>query len=146
MPMHFNRPFETEIAFEVKSYDVDYVGYVHNAVYIRWLEDLRNTMLAAHYPLERFVNEGQSPILARTSIEYKRPLRLFNRFTGRVWVTQLEGVRWSVAHEFLHDGKIAATAEQSGIFLNLKTFRPVAVPAELIDKFNAFQAQSTGPR
>ena len=41
------RPFETEIAFEVKSYDVDYVGYVHNAVYIRWLEDLRNTMLAA---------------------------------------------------------------------------------------------------
>jgi len=135
------RPFETELAFEVKSYDVDFVGYVHNAVYVRWLEDLRTAMLAAYYPLERFVNQGQSPILTRTTIEYKKPLRLFDRFTGRVWVTQLGGVRWGVCHEFIHNGHIAATAEQSGIFINLNTHRHVAVPQELLDKFHASQHQ-----
>ncbi|MBX2992811.1 MAG: acyl-CoA thioesterase [Bacteroidetes bacterium] len=134
-------PFETELTFEVKSYDVDFVGYVHNAVYVRWLEDLRNTMLAGHYPLERFVQEGNSPILTRTTIEYKRPLRLFDTFTGRVWVTQLGGVRWGVSHEMIHNGQIAATAEQSGIFISLKTHRPVAVPQELLDKFHAFSSQ-----
>ncbi len=135
------RPFEIEIPFEVKSYDVDFVGYVHNAVYIRWLEDLRNTMLAGHYPLERFVREGNSPILTRTAIEYKRPLRLFDTFTGRVWVTQLAGVRWGVSHELIHKGQSAATAEQSGIFISLKTHRPVAVPQELLDKFQEYESQ-----
>lgn len=134
------RPFETEIRFDVKSYDVDFVGYVHNAVYIRWLEDLRNTMLAGHYPLERFVQEGNSPILTRTTIEYKRPLRLFDTFTGRVWVTQLAGVRWGVSHELIHNGLSAATAEQSGIFISLKTHRPVAVPQELLDKFREYKS------
>ena len=133
------RPFEIEIPFSVKSYDVDFVGYVHNAVYVRWLEDLRTAMLAAHYPLERFVHEGLSPVLTRTAIEYKKPLRLFDTFTGRVWVTQLAGVRWGVSHELLLNGQIAATAEQSGIFMNLKTHHPVAAPQELLDKFLAFQ-------
>lgn len=134
------RPFETELAFEVKSYDVDFVGYVHNAVYLRWLEDLRTAMLAGYYPLERFVQEGTSPILTRTTIEYKKPLRLFDTFTGRVWVTQLAGVRWGVSHELIHNGQIAAIAEQSGIFITLKTHRPVAVPPELLDKFQEFQS------
>lgn len=135
------RPFEIEIPFDVKSYDVDFVGYVHNAVYIRWLEDLRNTMLAGHYPLERFVQEGNSPVLTRTTIEYKRPLRLFDSFTGRIWVTRLAGVRWGVSHELIHNGQIAATAEQSGIFLSLNTHRPVAVPQELLDKFREYESQ-----
>jgi acyl-CoA thioester hydrolase len=134
------RPFETELACEVKSYDVDFVGYVHNAVYLRWLEDLRTAMLAAYYPLERFAHQGQSPILTRTTMQYKKPLQLFDRFTGRVWATQLAGVRWEMSHELIHNGQIAAIAEQSGMFINLNTHRPVAVPPELLHKFQEFQS------
>jgi acyl-CoA thioester hydrolase len=142
MTAHFNRPFEIELSFQVKSYDVDYVGYVHNAVYIRWLEDLRLAMLAAHYPLEQCVNEGISPIILRTTIEYKKPLRLFDRFTGKVWVSKLEGIRWTVNHEMTHNGIVVAMAEQFGIFISLSTRRPVPIPDGLVQKFKAIQARA----
>ena len=137
-----SRPFETHLTFQVKSYDVDYVGYVHNTVYLRWLEDLRIAMLAPYYSLERFVSEGMSPIILRTTIEYKRPLRLFDIFTGTVWVSHLEGVRWTVQHELVHDGSIAATAEQFGVFINLASRRPVPAPKELMDRYRAYQEQA----
>ncbi len=135
------RPFETELPFQVKSYDVDYVGYVHNTVYIRWLEDLRIAMLAPHYSLERCVKEGISPIILKTCIEYKKPMKLFDTFTGKVWVSKLEGVRWTVSHELVHNGAIVATAEQFGIFINLQTRRPIQIPEELAKKFRAHQQQ-----
>ena len=59
--MH-SRPFETELHFQVKYYDVDVLGYAHNIVYIRWLEDLRTALMAAHYSLKRCLSEGISPI------------------------------------------------------------------------------------
>ncbi len=134
-----SRPFETHLTFQVKSYDVDYVGYVHNTVYIRWLEDLRLAMLAPYYSLERFVREGTSPIILRTTIEYKKPLRLFDTLTGTVWVSHLEGVRWTVRHELVHNDAIAATAEQHGVFINLGTRRPVATPKELMEQYIAWR-------
>lgn len=141
-----SRPFETELSFQVKSYDVDYIGYVHNTVYIRWLEDLRVAMLAPHYSLEQCVNNGITPIILKTCIEYKKPLRLFDNFVGKVWVSKLEGIRWSVSHELHHNGNIVATAEQQGIFINLQTHRPVPVPQELAKKFFAYQQSPQTPR
>lgn len=135
--MPTSRPFETRLSFQVKSYDVDYVGYVHNMVYLRWLEDLRIAMLAPHYALERFVREGISPIIVRTAIEYKKPLRLFDTFTGVIWVSDLRGVRWTVQHELVRDEQPVAQAEQSGVFIHLASGRPVPAPAELMEKYLA---------
>lgn len=133
-----DRPFETTLEFHVKSYDVDFVGYVHNIVYFRWLEDLRTAMLASCYPLERCLNEGFSPILTHSSIHYVKPLRLFDTFTGHVWVSGLGGVRWEVQHELRTPDETIATAEQSGIFINLESHRPVAVPAGLMSTYDSF--------
>lgn len=35
------RPFEVTLTIPVRPYDVDFLGIVHNLVYIRWLEDYR---------------------------------------------------------------------------------------------------------
>jgi acyl-CoA thioester hydrolase len=100
---------------------------------------LRVAMLAPHYSLEQCVKDGISPIIAKTSIEYKKPLRLFDTFVGKVWVSKFEGVRWQVNHELVCKDTIVATAEQSGIFINLQTHRPVPVPEPLATKFLAYQ-------
>jgi acyl-CoA thioester hydrolase len=141
--MHL-RPFETELHFQVKYYDVDVLGYAHNIVYIRWLEDLRTALLTAHYPLKRCLSEGISPIITRTSIEYKKPLRLTDEFVGKVWVSKLDGLRWHVEHELMHNGAIVATAAQSGIFINLTTHRPVPIPEEFRNRFSEAQRTSSG--
>lgn len=140
--MRTNRPFQTELHFQVKSYDVDYVGYVHNIVYLRWLEDLRTALMTPHYSLERCIEEGISPIITHTTIDYKKPLKLADEFIGRVWVSNIEGLRWQVSHELIHDEKIAATAHQRGIFINLTTHRPVPIPQEFVAKFLATQARA----
>ena len=46
------RPFLITLPITVKTYDIDYAAIVHNAVYIRWLEDLRTLLLADHYSVE----------------------------------------------------------------------------------------------
>jgi acyl-CoA thioester hydrolase len=128
-------PFETELHFQVKSYDVDFVGYVHNIVYFRWLEDLRTALMKPYYPIERCIAEGNSPIITQTSIDYKKPLKLGDEFTGRVWISDLTELRWTVMHELTHKSVLAATAKQRGIFINLATFRPISIPAEFMSKY-----------
>jgi acyl-CoA thioesterase FadM len=41
------RPLLVELPIVVKTYDIDFANIVHNRVYIRWLEDLRQQRLAA---------------------------------------------------------------------------------------------------
>lgn len=130
------RPFEVTLQFPVRTYDIDFAGIVSNIVYIRWLEDLRLQVMAEFYPLEQAVKEhGISPVLLRTSIEYKRPLRLFDEPTGRMWMTGAGRARFGLAAEFLTDGRVVAVAEQEGCFIDLVTTRPVRTPKMIRERF-----------
>src|SRR3989304_9533031 len=86
-----SRPFETEIPFSVKTYDIDFAGLVSNIVYIRWLEDLRLQILAVHYLLDVQLAQGTGPVLVKTEIVYRRPSRIQERPTGRVWGGSMGG-------------------------------------------------------
>ena len=44
------------------TYDIDYAHIVHNAVYIRWLEDLRTALISDVYPIQELLADGISPI------------------------------------------------------------------------------------
>jgi len=67
------KPLLVELTFRAKTYDVDYAGIVHNAVYIRWLEDLRLKIMDEHYQLEDQFADNQSPVLEKTKIRYRSP-------------------------------------------------------------------------
>lgn len=137
-----SRPFEVELALPVKTYDVDFAGVVSNIVYIRWLEDLRLQLLAEYLPLEQQLAQGYGPILGRTEIEYRRPIRLFDRPVGRMWLARLGRTSWGVQAEILlpPGEEPAAVATQAGVFVDYETMRPVPVPAEFGTQFEATQA------
>jgi acyl-CoA thioester hydrolase len=129
------RPLEVELALPVRTYDIDFAGVVSNIVYIRWLEDLRMKLLDEHLPLAQQVAQGRTPVLVSTHIEYRRPLRLFDRPVGRMWMSAVTRARWTVEAEILLDGQPAAMALQVGAFVSLTTLRPIGLPAELRSKF-----------
>jgi acyl-CoA thioester hydrolase len=131
------RPFLIELDFEPKTYDIDFAGVVSNIVYIRWLEDLRLAMLRAHMPLDGLMRQGLAPTLASTSIEYKRPLRLFDRVRGSMWSADMTDNRWILAAEFVRvaDGKTAASARQVGAVVSLETARSVGIPADVLARW-----------
>jgi acyl-CoA thioester hydrolase len=129
------RPLEVELALPVRTYDIDFAGVVSNIVYIRWLEDLRLKLLDEHLPLEEQVKRGCVPVVASTRIEYRRPIRLFDQPIGRMWMSEVGRVRWTLHAEVLLDGRPAAAAVQTGAFVSLVSLRPVAIPAELAARF-----------
>jgi len=138
------RPFLVEVALPVKTYDIDFAGIVSNIVFIRWLEDLRLEMLSRYFPLQEQLDKGFAPILAKTSIEYKRPLNIRSTTSGRMWMSGLDSRRCYLKAEIMTQGKVAALAEQVGLFVRLEDGRPIEMPTEIVKMYDSFTTNGDG--
>ncbi|MFO7652609.1 MAG: thioesterase family protein [Candidatus Krumholzibacteriia bacterium] len=126
------RPLLVQARFTARTYDVDFMGIVSNIVHVRWLEDLRLRLLEEYLPLDEQLTAGYAPILARTEITYKQPVRLGETVGGQLWVSDLGRLRWTVTAE-LHVGRhLAAAAVQSGAFFDLHAQQPIPMPEPLV--------------
>ena len=114
-----------EIALEVYTFDIDFAGHVSNISYIKWLEIGRLHLLAAAgWPVIEAMAQGVVPILASTQIRYRKPIKLGDRVRLDVGISELG--RASATMGFaVHAGEhLAATATQTGLFVNAGTGRP----------------------
>ncbi len=134
--MNVKRPFQVQLPFSVKTYDVDFANIVHNMVYIRWLEDLRLQILEESYPVAEMLADGIGPILTKTEIEYKWPIRMGDIVVGNMWISDLGRVRWTVQAEIFVGDKLAAQATQIGYFADMNALRPIRMPARLQAQWN----------
>lgn len=134
------RPFLITIPIKVKTYDVDFAQIVHNAVYIRWLEDLRTEVLADTYSIEEMLADKISPILTRTEIDYLWPVRFGDEVVGKMWVSSLRRIKWEVRSEIWVDDKMAAASVQTGYFLDRVQMKPTRIPAKLQTAWDVMMA------
>lgn len=134
-----NKPFYVEFPITVRSYDIDVNDHVSNIVYIRWLEDMRMTMLDTYMPYEAIRKKGLSLILIRTEIDYKRGIGLFEKPLLQGWIEGLEGIRMYIRARFLVEGRVAASARQTGVFLDLNRQRPARLPSIFIQKIKEWE-------
>ena len=125
------RPFQITIPINVRTYDVDFAQIVHNAVYIRWLEDLRTEILADTYSVEAMLADKITPILTRTEIDYLWPVRLGDEVKGIMWVHHFSRIKWTVQSEIWAGDKKAAASRQTGYFLDQVTLKPIRIPEQL---------------
>lgn len=132
-------PLYVELSFQPKTYDIDFAGHVSNIVYIRWLEDLRLSLLDTYLPLNALMEKGIAPVVMRTTIDYKRPVRLFDKPIGKMWAGDIGNVKGILLAEFSVNSVVVATAEQIGIFVRFDSGRPVAFPDKLRRHFEEFQ-------
>jgi acyl-CoA thioester hydrolase len=121
-----------ELPLRIAGYDIDFAGHVNNAVYVRWLEDLRTVWMTRWLPLEECPTRGIMPVLARIEIDYRAPLRLADRAVGRVWVTSAGRASAVMESEIARaaDGRLCAHALQTVAFVDLTSGRPTRVPPE----------------
>ncbi|MEH1817577.1 MAG: thioesterase family protein [Nostoc sp.] len=136
---NLHRPLEIVLAIPVRTYDIDFMGIVSNIVYIRWLEDLRLKFLDEHWQLNQQIEQGYTPILAGTEIEYKRPIKMIDQVIGRLWLSNLGRLKWTVQAEILSNNELAAVATQKGGFVNLQNSRLIPIPEELQNKYLQYQ-------
>ena len=119
------------MTFPVRTYDIDFAGIVSNIVYVRWLEDLRVRMLERFYPIEPLLERGEGPLLARTEIEYLRPVRFGSTVRGIMWAAGHGRAVFDLQADFEVAGETVARARQRGVFVHYGRMQVMPLPKEL---------------
>ena len=102
-----------ELNLEIKPYNIDAAGHVNNAVYINWLEDLRINLFQKILPFDEIIKKGYHLIVASTTIEYKRPLYLFDKPIGKVKIDKFERGIWFLSFAIELKNGVISKAKQN---------------------------------
>jgi acyl-CoA thioester hydrolase len=126
-------PFER--CFTAAVADIDELGHVNNAVWVRWIQE----MATRHW------REAAAPehvaayiwVVTRHEIDYLRPLKLDETAHARTWVGEApRGARFDRLVEFTGaGGKLLVKARTTWAIVDQASGRPIRVPAEVSARF-----------
>ena len=124
-----------EQVFTARADDIDELGHVNNAVWVRWIQDVATAhWRAAAAPA--FV-DAYIWVVTRHEIDYLRPLHEGERVTARTWVAEPpKGARFDRLMSFTGaDGKDKVRARTTWAMIDKATGRPARVPREVVEAF-----------
>ena len=126
-------PFEKRIT--ARPEDIDELGHVNNAAWVRWIQDIAVAHWRAVAPadhVDRYVW-----VVTRHEIDYLRAVLPGETVTGRTWVPDPpKGARFDRHMEFVgEDGKLRVRARTTWAILDKATGRPLRVPPEVAAPF-----------
>jgi acyl-CoA thioester hydrolase len=99
---------------------------------------------AVDLPIARITGEGFAPIVARTEIEYRRPLQLGDPAVVALAITKMRSLSAFMEFEVRSGDAVAATARQLGLFVSTETGRPRRLTPELRSRFDPFLVDGDG--
>jgi acyl-CoA thioester hydrolase len=118
--------------------DIDELGHVNNAVWVRWVQ----TLATDHW--HALADPADSAaciwVVIRHEIDYLRPLLVGQTAHGRTWVPDApRGARFDRHVEFTSaDAKPLVRARTTWAMIDRATGRPLRVPADLVARFRSF--------
>ena len=126
-------PFEKRIT--ARPEDIDELGHVNNAAWVRWIQDIAVAHWRAVAPADHV--ERYIWVVTRHEIDYLRAVLPGETVTGRTWVPDPpKGARFDRHMEFVgDDGKPRARAKTTWAILDKATGRPLRVPPEVAAPF-----------
>lgn len=115
-------------------YEVDFTGFLSNTVAPCWLERLRVQLIADHFDDQGLFDRQQLSVIARSEIDYLRPIRLGMRLLGRAWIERCMRASWSIRFTFFeaNTDALCMRALQIGAFIDPDTFTPTRVPPIIV--------------
>lgn len=124
-----------ELRFTPGPADIDELGHVNNAVYVRWLQDVAT----AHWTAKGTAADIEAYlwVATRHEIDYLRAILPGESVTARTWVGDTpRGARFDRFVEFVDDdGRIRARAKTTWAIVERATGRPLRVPKTLAGPF-----------
>lgn len=123
------------LSFIATPDDIDELGHVNNAVWVRWIQEVatahwRAVADPAHLAAYIWV-------VTRHEIDYLRPLESGGTVTARTWIPDApRGARFDRLMEFVgEDGGIHVRARTTWAILDKASGRPLRVPPEVAAPF-----------
>lgn len=116
--------------------DTDSAGVVYYANYLRYLERARSEWLRAlGFEQTDLATQHRIVFVVRAlSIEYLKPARFNDELGISVELTRVGASLIVLRQCVTHGGETLATAEVKVACVNVMSFRPVRIPAPLLDK------------
>lgn len=90
------------IKMKVRDYELDQYGVVNNAVYLNYLQHVREEWM--HYigfNSGDFARAGNALALSECNVKYMRPLRTRDMFNSRAWVTKVSATSFHLYQELV---------------------------------------------
>jgi acyl-CoA thioester hydrolase len=124
-----------ELAFTASPEDIDELGHVNNAVWVRWIQAISVAHWEAVAP-----NEHQATyiwVITRHEIDYRGNVSVGESVTGETWVVGLpKGARFQRAVRFTgSDGRVKVEAVSTWALLDRASGRLLRVTAEVAGPF-----------
>ena len=125
--------FETRITAAPE--DIDELGHVNNAVWVRWIQDVAT----AHWR-HTAAPEDQDKylwVVTRHEIDYLRQVEEGETVTARTWIDPVsKGARSTRHMEFIgEDGKMRVKAATSWAIIDVAAKRPIRIPQGVLAPF-----------
>ncbi len=128
-PLRFTRSFTATAA------DIDELGHVNNAVWVRWIQELAVAHWAAVAPAEQ--QAAYVWVVTRHEIDYRGNVSVGETVTGETWVPEPpKGARFDRHVRFFGaDGKVKVEAVTTWALLDRASGRLLRVRPEIAAPF-----------
>ncbi len=126
-------PFERRIT--AQPADIDELGHVNNAAFVRWIQDMATAHWEAVAPPEH--RDLYVWVVTRHEIDYLGAVGPGETVTGRTWVGEApRGARFDRHVEFTGaDGRPRVRAKTTWAIIDKASGRPIRVPREVAEPF-----------
>lgn len=125
-------------SFPVRYYECDTYAHLNNGNYLRYMQEAAfDASRAAGYDNNRYHQLNAIWLIRDTEVEFLRPLRYGDTVEVKTWVGDFGRVRSRRLYEFHVTGseELYARGSTDWVFLNVETFQPMAIPAEMKANF-----------
>jgi len=124
-------------SFTIPENVIDENGHVNNVAYVQWMQDAairHGQQWLADY---NGYNPNTTFVAREHRIEYLLPTFLGEEIEVRTWLNEARRVRLHRRYEFMRksDGKVVAKGETAWVYVDVKTGRPMAIPANILELF-----------
>ena len=123
--------------FIIPQSAIDGNGHVNNVAYVQWMQDIA----VEHYASIGGISaQGADAtwVVREHKVDYLLPAFEGEEIEIRTWVEDIRRVRSLRKYEFIRksDGKVLVKGETDWVFVDTKSGRPLAIPAEVVKVFN----------
>lgn len=126
--------------FTATPADIDELGHVNNAVWVRWVQEIAVAHWAAVAPAEH--QAAHVWVVTRHEVDYRGNVGVGESVTGETWVAGApRGARWARGVRFTgSDGRVAVEAVSTWALLDRASARLLRIRDDIAAPFLAEQA------
>ncbi len=113
--------------------DIDHMGHVNNAVYLRWVQDAVVGYWETMAPAEAVTRHLW--VALKHEISYRKPAFLTDGVVAEVVADQMKGARSFFSTTIKRGEEVLAEVKSIWCCLDAQTRRPVRLAADVVERF-----------